>query len=330
VTDQPASALARKDTSRLPHRGLPTINTAGAIPLIAVALVAGCTTAPDHGPSGTPTPRPTSTARRVPPVYATAHPTAAPTKAAPHPKPPHQPPGPYTGPVTPMPGVSISYSGGPVQHHVRIHLIFWGGAWESSGADLIAAQDRLFASLDASPWTAILQQYRDHNGAAAQDVTLVLRPGLAAVTVGINPAPISVAAGHYYQGRAGQTFYRRLASVGLLPAGSAYQDDRAYAGGIGFSDVVKRPTRSAEEIHPGELAYGRPLLEDKLKKTGTPLVIFTFKKAATALLGDFAGHGLLSPSRRLAGARVFVMPGPYEQSDRVAAALDELKRHLDP
>jgi hypothetical protein len=72
-----------------------------------------------------------------------------------------------------MPGISISYSGGPVQHHVRIHLIFWGGAWESSGADLIAAQDRLFASLDASPWTAILEQYRDHHGPAAQDVKLV-------------------------------------------------------------------------------------------------------------------------------------------------------------
>jgi len=81
--------------------------------------------------------------------------------------------GPYTGPVTKMPGISISYSGGPVQHHPRIHLIFWGAAWVSSGADLIAAQDRLFASLDASPWTAILQQYRDRHGAAAQDVTLV-------------------------------------------------------------------------------------------------------------------------------------------------------------
>ena len=132
---------------------------------IAVALVAGCLPAAGHGPSGTPTPRPT--------VNATAHPTAAPTSAAPHPEPRHTPPGPYTGPVTQMPGISISYSGGPVQHHPRIHLIFWGGAWESSGADLIAAQDRLFASLDGSPWTAILQQYRDRHGAAAQDVTLV-------------------------------------------------------------------------------------------------------------------------------------------------------------
>jgi TDG/mug DNA glycosylase family protein len=170
----------------------------------------------------------------------------------------------------------------------------------------------------------------DWRGAPVTTLADLLRPGLAAVTVGINPAPVSVAAGHYYQGSTGQTFFRRLAIVGLLPPGSGYQDDRAYAGGIGFSDVVKRPTRSAAEVHPSELAYGRALLEDKLKKTGTPLVIFTFKKAATALLGDFAGHGLLSPSRRLAGARVFVMPGPYEKSDRTAAALDELKRHLDP
>jgi hypothetical protein len=133
--------------------------------MIAVALVAGCTSAADRGPSSASTPRPT--------VNAPAHPTAAPTRAAPQPKPPHKPPGTYTGPVTKMPGTSISYSGGPVQHHVRIHLIFWGGAWESSGADLIAAQKRLFASLDASPWTAILQQYRDHHGAAAQDVRLV-------------------------------------------------------------------------------------------------------------------------------------------------------------
>jgi len=168
----------------------------------------------------------------------------------------------------------------------------------------------------------------DWLGSKVTTLADLLRPGLAAVTVGINPAPISVAAGHYYQGAAGQTFYRRLAAVGLLPPGSGYEDDRAYAGGVGFSDVVKRPTRNAEEVDKSELAYGRALLEDKLKEVRTQLVIFTFKKAATAVLGDFPGHGLLSPTRQLAGARVFVMPGPYEKSDRTARALEELKRHL--
>jgi|GEM_PF-1893064 len=168
----------------------------------------------------------------------------------------------------------------------------------------------------------------DWLGSTVTTLADLLRPGLAAVTVGINPAPISVAAGHYYQGAAGQTFYRRLAAVGLLPPGSGYEDDRAYAGGVGFSDVVKRPTRNAEEVDKSELAYGRALLEDKLTEVRTQLVIFTFKKAATAVLGDFPGHGLLSPTRQLAGARVFVMPGPYEKSDRTARALEELKHHL--
>jgi len=168
----------------------------------------------------------------------------------------------------------------------------------------------------------------DWLGSKVTTLADLLRPGLAAVTVGINPAPVSVAAGHYYQGAAGQTFLRRLAAVGLLPDGPGYEDDRAFAGGVGFSDVVKRPTGSAAEVPKSELAYGRALLENKLRETGTPLVIFTFKKAATALLGDFSGHGLLTPARRLAGARVFVMPGPYEQRDRTDRALEELKRHL--
>ena len=69
-------------------------------------------------------------------------------------------------------------------------------------------------------------------------------------------------------------------------------------------------------------------MENKLRESGTPLVIFTFKKAATVLLGEFQGHGLLQPTRRLAGARVFVMPGPYEQRDRTDLALEELRRHI--
>lgn len=163
MSEQPTSAQARTDASLQPHCRLRRISEAWAMLTIAVSLVGGCMPAANHGPS-TPTPRPA--------VTAPVNPTAAPKSAAPHPKPRHKPLPHYVGPVTKMPGISIGYSGGPVEHHPRIHLIFWGAAWESSGADLIAAQDRLFASLDGSPWTAILQQYRDHHGAAAQDVTL--------------------------------------------------------------------------------------------------------------------------------------------------------------
>jgi len=113
-----------------------------------------------------------------------------------------------------------------------------------------------------------------------------------------------------------------------LPPGQGYEDDRAFAAGVGFTDVVKRPTARAAEVTAQELEYGRSLLEAKLRGLSTPLVIFTFKQAATALLGGFDGHGLLPSSRRLAGARVFVMPGPYERRDETARALEQLASHL--
>jgi TDG/mug DNA glycosylase family protein len=150
----------------------------------------------------------------------------------------------------------------------------------------------------------------------------LLRPGLRAVVVGINPSPVSVAAGHYYQGRVGQRFFARLAQAGVLPPGAGFEDDRAFAAGIGFTDVVKRPTARATGLLPGELDHGRRLLENKLMALDAPRVIFTFKGAARALLGTFVGHGV--HVTRLAGAEVFVMPGPMERSSRVEDALAEL------
>lgn len=163
-----------------------------------------------------------------------------------------------------------------------------------------------------------------------QVVTLddLLRPGLLAVVVGINPALPSVAAGHYWQGRLGQTLWRRLRTVRLLPARfEGYQDDAAFTAGVGFTDVVKRPTRSAADLRPGELEHGRAALEEKLTDAAVPLVIFAFKKAATTLLGDFRGNGFIG--KRLGPAEVFVMPGPYESAATADATLEGLRRWVE-
>jgi TDG/mug DNA glycosylase family protein len=152
----------------------------------------------------------------------------------------------------------------------------------------------------------------------------LLRPGLRAVVVGINPSTVSVAAGHYYQGRFGKRFLARLAQAGILPPGEGFEDDRAFAAGIGFTDVVKRPTPRSSGLRPCELEHGRELLQAKLASLAVPKVLFTYKRAAHALLGPFDGHGPL-PDRRLAGAEVFVMPGPMERAGRVELALDQLR-----
>src|SRR5207249_3990083 len=94
----------------------------------------------------------------------------------------------------------------------------------------------------------------------------------------------SVAAGHYYQGTYGQRFFDRLGRARGLPDSDGFEDDRAFAAGIGFTDVVKRPTANADQVS-AELAEGRQDLEHKLADIDAPLVIFVFKPAAEILLG---------------------------------------------
>jgi double-stranded uracil-DNA glycosylase len=157
----------------------------------------------------------------------------------------------------------------------------------------------------------------------------LLRPRLRAVCIGINPSPVSVEAGHYYQGRLGQAFFARLRNAGVLPARvESYEDDVAFAAGIGFTDIVKRPTRSAKEIRREEFEHGRGLLSEKLAEHGPELVIFTFKKTAQTLFGPFAGNGFLT-GRTLAGSEVFVMPGPYESADTVARTMGKLAARFE-
>ncbi len=156
----------------------------------------------------------------------------------------------------------------------------------------------------------------------------LLRPGLRAVVVGINPAPKSVAAGHYYQGTYGQRFFDRLRRAGALPDGDGFEDDRAFAAGIGFTDVVKRPSAGADEVS-AELATCRDALEDKLAVVDAPLVIFVFKGAAEALLGPLpTGFYGVVPRRRIGKARLFVMPGPTASTAVVADAVKKLRRAL--
>ncbi len=165
----------------------------------------------------------------------------------------------------------------------------------------------------------VVEEWR---GVQVETLEDLLRPGLRAVCVGVNPAPPSVAAGHYYQGKLGQAFFGRLHRIGVVPTKSGWEDDAAFAAGIGFTDIVKRPTRSASELSREELAYGRLLLPEKLAAVQPRLVIFTFKKTATVMFGRFDGFGFVG--KRIAGADAFVMPGPYERADRVARTLGDL------
>lgn len=171
-----------------------------------------------------------------------------------------------------------------------------------------------------APW-GLNEHHRikvDWMGKQVEMLADLLRPGLRAVCIGINPSPVSIASGHYYQGQIGRRVWQRLQRTGMIEEASAgHEDDAAFLAGIGFTDIVKRPTARADVISAAELEHGRELLAEKLRRHRPALLIFTFKKTATALLGPFKGHGH-RPEFEFEGAQIFVMPGPYERTDRVA------------
>ena len=153
----------------------------------------------------------------------------------------------------------------------------------------------------------------------------LLRPGLRAVVVGINPSTVSVSAGHYYQGTLGKKQLRRLVEAGMLvDPRPGREDDDAFAQDIGFTDIVKRPSARAHELSSAEFEHGRELLVGKLERFRPRLVIFTYKQTATVLCGKFAGNGFVD-GLEVAGIPAFVMPGPYEAAETASATLAELR-----
>ena len=95
--------------------------------------------------------------------------------------------------------------------------------------------------------------------------------------------------------------------------------------GIGFTDIMKRPTARAEDVRPDDCDFGRARLEKKLAEVRPRLVIFTFKRAAEKSFGDFSGNGFVR-GLAMGSARVFVMPGPMEERQRAERTLRQLRR----
>lgn len=148
--------------------------------------------------------------------------------------------------------------------------------------------------------------------------------------VGLNPAPASVAVGHYYQGTVGQRQLLRLAGAGLFQrpeVGVTYFERAALDAGIGFTDVVKRPTRGEKDVSPEEIELGREALNAELEAHGVPLVVCVFRHPVTALLGTSGRPGFQARTTRW-GGRVFRMPGPFAAAEEVSQAMADLSQAI--
>lgn len=56
----------------------------------------------------------------------------------------------------------LVYHGGPVQHHPRVYLVFWGSKWQSDSDRIIPTMSTLFQELAGGDYNNILSQYIDN------------------------------------------------------------------------------------------------------------------------------------------------------------------------
>jgi TDG/mug DNA glycosylase family protein len=150
-----------------------------------------------------------------------------------------------------------------------------------------------------------------------------LRP--RAVIVGINPSLTSVTAGHYFQGQGARGRILMLVKAGLiaLNEGERQFERAALEFGVGFADLVRRPTPSAADLSDSEIEYGRAQFDTNMAAHEVPLVIAIYAPPVQALLGMKAQPGDQSNLTSW-GARVFNLPRPYLKSELAAEVMATL------
>ena len=146
----------------------------------------------------------------------------------------------------------------------------------------------------------------------------LLCPGLSLVFVGLNPSEYSAREGHYFANPRNR-FWTAFNRSALLPSAlggecSPSDDDALLQHGIGFTDVVKRPTTQGSGLKAADYRRWAPLLREKLLQCQPRLVCFHGMMAYKAYLqyaeGEKAAPELGLQPRAIGGSGVFVVPNP--------------------
>lgn len=157
-----------------------------------------------------------------------------------------------------------------------------------------------------------------------------LRPGLRAVSIGINPSLYSVEAGFAFA-RPGNRFWPALLASGLAPAHlvpsrEAIEWLHRHAG-IGFTDIVKRPSRNAAELSRDDFREGAAQLAAKLARHAPDVAWFQGKEAWRRYREYALGLDAKAPlayglqAEKAGSCRVFVTPNPSGANPDAAPAL---------
>ena len=148
-----------------------------------------------------------------------------------------------------------------------------------------------------------LPDYLDHN--------------LRIVSIGLNPSPISVEAGFYYANPRNR-FWKALNESrlinGELQPGEAAMQELFMKYRIGFTDLVKRPTRMGNELRAADFREGAPALKVKLQNYRPNIAWFhgmlTYKHYLKYAEGIEKEIPWGAQKYSIGKTRVFVTPNP--------------------
>jgi double-stranded uracil-DNA glycosylase len=104
-----------------------------------------------------------------------------------------------------------------------------------------------------------------------------LRENLSILFVGFNPSIRSSETGHHYA-NPNNRFWKIIHEAGITPRRYAPSEDQELLElGYGFTNIVARPTRTAEEITKEEYTAGRQELRRKIERYKPAIVCYVGK-----------------------------------------------------
>jgi TDG/mug DNA glycosylase family protein len=144
---------------------------------------------------------------------------------------------------------------------------------------------------------------------AGKPVPDVVAAGLDVLFCGINPSLASAARGHHFA-RPGNRFWPAIHRAGLTPRLlTPDEDGQLPAYGLGVTNVVSRPTRTAAELDADELRAGARELT-ALVERWRPRVLAVLGITAWRVAFDRPRAILGRQPERIGGADTWAVPNP--------------------
>lgn len=139
----------------------------------------------------------------------------------------------------------------------------------------------------------------------------VIRPGLSALFVGINPDPISFRERHHFANPQ-NPFWRLLYESGFTRTRLAPRDEASLlAENLGITNFIPRPSHGISELGRDDIEKGRAELVRKVLRYRPSALVFVGISGYRMFRGKGIGDIQCGEQPlQIAGARVFVLPHP--------------------